>query len=271
MTIIKRLWLLLAIVAALVLIGTIGFSIIERLLLFDAFYFTVVTIATVGYGDIHPVTTGGRVLSIVLIVTGVGTFAGMVVNTTHMLVERRSEQMRSRRVNTLIGLYFSEVGSHLLDLFTLWDSGLEQLGEAANVSPHWTVRDFARLRKQLHYYQYALDFRKMDFQTLSDFLGKKSDLLFRMLENPSLSERESVTELLRASFHLREELVVREGFSDLPETDLEHLANDANRVYRLVARLWVDHMYSMKTTYPYLFSLALRTNPFRGDASPIVK
>jgi voltage-gated potassium channel len=31
------------------------------------------TVTTVGYGDIYPVTTGGRVIAIFLMLTGIGT------------------------------------------------------------------------------------------------------------------------------------------------------------------------------------------------------
>jgi voltage-gated potassium channel len=40
----------------------------------DAFYYIIVTMATVGYGDIVPTTPAGKILAIVLIITGVGTF-----------------------------------------------------------------------------------------------------------------------------------------------------------------------------------------------------
>jgi len=47
---------------------------VEGLNLLDAFYFVVVTIATVGYGDIAPSGVYGKVVSVILIVAGVGTF-----------------------------------------------------------------------------------------------------------------------------------------------------------------------------------------------------
>ena len=43
-------------------------------------------------------------------------------------------------------------------------------------------------------------------------------------------ENGSITELLRATFHLRQELKSRTDCSGLPDSDREHLANDAKFV-----------------------------------------
>jgi voltage-gated potassium channel len=37
----------------------------------DAFYFTVVTLTTVGFGDIAPVTGGGRMVTVIMIISGI--------------------------------------------------------------------------------------------------------------------------------------------------------------------------------------------------------
>jgi hypothetical protein len=44
-----------------------------------------------------------------------------------------------------------------------------------------------------------------------------------------------------------------------------------NRVYGLLVREWLSYMQHLKGTYPYLFSLAMRTNPFDSQASPVVR
>ena len=43
---------------------------------FDSIWWAMVTITTVGYGDIAPVTTGGRVVSMLLMMLGIG-FLGL--------------------------------------------------------------------------------------------------------------------------------------------------------------------------------------------------
>jgi hypothetical protein len=72
-------------------------------------------------------------------------------------------------------------------------------------------------------------------------------------------------------FHLTEELASREDLKKLPHTDYDHLAGDIKRAYVLLVHEWLDYMEHLKDNYPYLFSLAMRTNPFDQDASVIVK
>lgn len=92
-----------------------------------------------------------------------------------------------------------------------------------------------------------------------------------MILYPNLLEHESFTELLRAVCHLTQELSHRKDLIELPDTDYEHLAGDIKRAYVLLVHEWVDYMKYLKDNYPYFFSLAMRTNPFDQDASPIVK
>ena len=69
-----RLRVFLILTFAVLAMGSLGFVVTEGLSLPDAIYFSIVTVATVGYGDIHPASSSGKLLAIVLIVTGVGTF-----------------------------------------------------------------------------------------------------------------------------------------------------------------------------------------------------
>jgi hypothetical protein len=66
------------------------------------------------------------------------------------------------------------------------------------------------------------------------------DFLVRLLENPILLEHESFTELLRAVFHLTEELAAREDLGNLPDSDYKHLAGDIKRAYVLLVHQWLD-------------------------------
>ncbi len=59
---------LLFIIAA----GVVGYTFIEGWSFLDSLYMTVTTITTVGYSEVHPLSTGGRIFSIFLILGGMG-------------------------------------------------------------------------------------------------------------------------------------------------------------------------------------------------------
>ena len=120
-------------------------------------------------------------------------------------------------------------------------------------------------------YNSDLDVSKIDLEFVRTFLRDRSDLLMRLLENPYLLEHEAFTDLLRAVFHLREELMHREDLSGAPESDKAHLAHDMKRAYLLLIGQWLDYIKYLKGAYPYLFSLAVRTNPFDEQSSIIVE
>lgn len=256
---------------AIMVLGTIGFMVVEDISLADAFYFSIVTIATVGYGDIHPATQAGKALAIVLIVLGVGTFLGVVANATEMMLNRREKQFRLEKLNMVIGVFFSEVGTRLLIIFSDHDPHLENLRGDLMVTTDWTERDFTHIQTELKHYEYSVEIQKVDLKALRDFLVEKRRFLVRLMENPVLLEHESFTGLLHAVFHLTEELSYRTHIDRLPDTDTAHLAGDIKRVYVQLVHQWVDYMEHLKDNYPYLFSLAMRMNPFDQEASPIVK
>ena len=57
----------------------------------------------------------------------------------------------------------------------------------------------------------------------------------------------------------------------LPRSDIDHLVGDINRVYGLLIGQWFVYLQHVKGQYPYLYSLAVRKNPFDEDATPVVK
>jgi len=244
---------------------------IEGLSFIDALYFTVVTVATVGYGDIHPTTAAGKLLAIVVIVTGVGTFLGVFANATELLLVRREERLRLERVSMVVGLFMSEMGVQMMRLIRGADPDAGELEAELKVNAKWTDSRFDEVCHRLGSHRYALDSSAIPFDRIRDFLRENSNLLLRLLENPNLQAQEAFTDLLRAVFHLREELLSRPDFTGLPDSDREHLALDVKRVYGLLVGQWVRYLGYLRERYPYLLSLALRTNPFDRDASVIVR
>ena len=95
-----RLRLYLAVFTVLLSVGIIGFMFFENMSFMNAIYFSIVTMATVGYGDIHPQTEIGKILALIIIIGGVGTFLGVIASITDLFVNRREEAIRQQKVDT---------------------------------------------------------------------------------------------------------------------------------------------------------------------------
>jgi len=195
----------------------------------------------------------------------------LVTLIIHQLLSQREKRNRLEKLNMVIGAFFSEVGTELLTYFSDFDPKLNEIRNELVVTKDWSEQEFNTVSKSLKNYDYAVNIQKVSLEDLRTFLTRKRDFLLRLLENPNLLEHEKFTELLRAVFHLTEELGNRDDIHNLPDTDYEHLAGDIKRVYLQLVNQWLDYMRHLKDNYPYLFSLAMRTNPFDMEASCIVK
>jgi hypothetical protein len=188
----------------------------------------------------------------------------------HQLLESRDRRQKIEKMNMLIGTFFSALGTHLLAYLSDHDPGLDAIRSDLVVSGDWTDEEFRTVERRLRAFVPDVKMDAVGLAQLKEFLASKEDLLIRMLENPTMLEHEAFTELLRAVFHLTEELVRRREFGTLPDPDIEHLRGDIVRVYGLLIREWLAYMRYLKGSYPYLFSLAMRTNPFDETATVIV-
>ena len=110
-------FLLLAVVLA---IGTAGYVWLENVRLLEAFYATLLVVSTLGFSQIMPKTTGGIILTIGLIFSGVGTLYYLLGSFAEALIEtslgtqreRRMERQIARLRNHYIICGYGRVGRH---------------------------------------------------------------------------------------------------------------------------------------------------------------
>ncbi len=194
----------------------------------------------------------------------------LVTLIIHRLLTMRETRERLEKINMVIGVFFSELGTDLLSEFSGYDPKLDEIRKELVISPKETGRGYSTMTKSLKGHEYLVDIRRMDLEELRARLLGKRDLLLRLLENPILLEHELFTDLLWAVHHLTEELTHRKDFGALPEPDLNHLRGDIKRAYATLVVTWLAYMKHLSESYPYLFSLAIRVNPFDKNASPVV-
>jgi len=87
----------LVLIVVVIFFGTAGYVILEKWTAFDALYMTITTITTVGYREVHDLSDTGRVFTLVLIVSGVGTILYTLNNAARILVEGEIQEIFGRR------------------------------------------------------------------------------------------------------------------------------------------------------------------------------
>ena len=96
MGIVRRIRLTLLALAMVLVGGTVGYVILGFGFL-DALYQTVATVTTVGFREVHPLTPGGKVFTIVLSLAGVGTALYTLSVLLEALIEGHLRQHLERR------------------------------------------------------------------------------------------------------------------------------------------------------------------------------
>jgi voltage-gated potassium channel len=266
----RKLEIFLLLFLLIVATGTLGFMRLEGLEFTEAFYFNIATMSTAGYDGIHAHSPISRMLTVLLIVAGGSAFLGVIANATELVILKRDSYNRMRKVNMVLGVFFSEVGDHLLSLFSSHHNGVHAIRAPLSVTPGWTREQFAAARKKVAVTKPVVDSGELDFMELSRFLKDKRNFLVGLIENPVLVEHEGFSESLLAVFHLHDELNCRQDFATLPDSDRNHLIGDMNRAYGLLVEQWLIYLEHLQDQYPYIFSLVVRKNPFNPDADPVV-
>ena len=195
----------------------------------------------------------------------------LVTLIIEQLLAGREKRMLLKKLNMVIGAFFSEVGTPLLKYFRDFDGRCEEISQHLIVDANWSAERFAEIRTALVKRDYTIDIQRGNLAKLKEFIVGERNFLLGLLENQNLLEHEKFTELLWAVFHLSEELAHRQTVAGLPAKDYEHLAGDIKRAYGLLVREWLIYMEHLKDNYPYLFSLAMRTNPFDAKAEVVMK
>jgi len=125
-----RLLLPLSLVLAVVAIGTVGYHWLWRHVggtWMDALFMTVTTITTIGYGEIKPLTTAGRLFTIVLAVIGIGSmFYTLGVVMEYLVSVRLADPVGRRRMERQI----VQLSSHVIV------AGMGRVGTQAALELH---------------------------------------------------------------------------------------------------------------------------------------
>jgi len=185
------------------------------------------------------------------------------------ILSHREKEEKLHKLNTVVGVFFSEVGNRLAERLINASDSKERIMQNISVNARWKDADFKTARAYLQK-DPPVHFDNIDLPDLKSFLLEKRAFLLTLIENPNLIEHEHVTDLLLAVFHLSEELESRPSLDNLPPNDRAHLQMDLQRVYQFLVRDWLEYMQYVRTDYPFLYSHYVRTHPFQTNPSAIV-
>ena len=183
------------------------------------------------------------------------------------LLRSRERQSMRRKLNMVIGAFFSELGTKLLGRLAVADAALEEVRPDLIPAPSWTPAHYAAARAALHAHHPRIDITACDLYELKEMLESEKRFVLGLLGNQALLEHEEFSELLWAVTHLAEELAVRDSLDDIAPADRVHISGDVKRVYTLLVTEWLEYLRHLQLQYPYLFSLAVRTNPLDPHAN----
>jgi len=93
----KKLLLPIIIFMFIVDIGIFGYTVIEDYSLLDSIYMVVITLFTVGFQEVQPLSDNGKILTIFLIITGVGAAVYVAGQVIEIIVEGQILGIRRRK------------------------------------------------------------------------------------------------------------------------------------------------------------------------------
>lgn len=93
----RRFIFALFLLGALIIVGTLGYSLIEGWSALDSLYMTVISLTTTGYKEVHPLTPRGAMFTILMLATGVGLFAYTLGVFVHYVMEGELKGFFSKR------------------------------------------------------------------------------------------------------------------------------------------------------------------------------
>ncbi len=201
-----------------------------------------------------------------VVVSFLGNFAFLPVYVLFvtLMIERvlkeRERIALRQKLNMVIGIFFSEVGTELVRNLSGFIVESGELEKRLKVRPQWQVRDFRDADVFIASYEARVDSRMGDLGNLRHFVAGKRDFMLRMLENPNLWSMTS-SRIFSGHIPLVDELMSAELRDTLP-TDLTTFRRH-ERAFGHLVREWLIYMRHLKEDYPTCF-------PWRCGRTPSI-
>jgi len=209
------------------------------------------------FGDIH---------HILLVMSEELAFMPIYVFITAVIAERllaRKEKLElARKMNALVGVFFSEMGNDMIRKLARFDLKFDRIQKEFTAVAEWDEEKSKYIRGILMEHESGIKDGNNDLNDIKTFMLSKKDFMLDLLSNISLIEKDEFSDLLLSVNHVVEEFKLRGDLSTYSKADVAHLHIDLERAYKHLISEWISYMLYLKKEYPYLYNLAVRANPF---------
>ncbi len=97
----------------------------------------------------------------------------LVTLILNRLLADRSKQSKMEKMNIVVGVFFSEVGTWLLTYLSDNDPNLRRLSGDLVKIHQWPDEEFIRVQDKFEDPNYNIDIKKIDIKALSTYLSSK--------------------------------------------------------------------------------------------------
>lgn len=182
------------------------------------------------------------------------------------LIAARERREMLHKMNMVVGAFFAEVGRDLVSRLKGFDEDVDAIRPHMLYTGHWTASDYEAHRREVCGDAHSMAIEKSDIDGLRELLHGQRSFILGLLQNGNLLEHQAFTDMMWAVSHLAEELDARSDLHTLPAPDARHIELDMARAYGRLLGESLSYARHLRADYPYLFSFAVRTNPFDPDA-----
>ncbi len=181
------------------------------------------------------------------------------------LLTQKEKMEMSRKMNALVGTFFTEVGYEMIKITTGFDKNFSKIRDQLIFEENWDRKKALDIRRRVESYNYLPGEGVEELYVIKELLISRKDLMLELMSNAILIEKDEFSELLLAVNHILEEFRTRGEISTFTKPDIIHLHMDIERAYRHLIIGWVTYMIHLEKEYPYLYQLAVRINPFKNQ------
>lgn len=183
------------------------------------------------------------------------------------ILSKKEHEAVLEKIDMIMGTFFTKFGNDLVYIISK-NNEYKKDAEDFESLKNWNDKDYGNKLKELKNSEVEFkvnlsgDERAEFLNEIYGIIHKNQDFIINLIDNPNLLEKDEFSGLLLALLHLDEELSRREDLSNICDSDFNHLIGDIGRVYNHLVYEWVYYLRYLNKFYPYMISLAIRTNPF---------